>query len=124
MNPRQHIGERIRLLRLQKGMSQEQLAFHSSINISYLGQIERGEKNNCTINTLEKIATGLGCSLENMFGSESPLDNRTNDKNAVLTILTTEDLKKLIVDTINSSVSGQRTECKSNESAKNGMSLP
>jgi integrase len=36
------IGENIRLLRLQKGLSQEQLALSSGINTSYIGQLERG----------------------------------------------------------------------------------
>ncbi len=124
MNSSQHIGERIRLLRIQKGMSQEQLALHSSVNISYLGQIERGEKSNCTINTLEKIAPGLGCTLEYLFGRGAQISDRTNDKNTVLTVLSTDELKKLIVDTIKNSVSGQRIECRNNESTINGNISP
>ncbi|WEK52941.1 MAG: helix-turn-helix transcriptional regulator [Candidatus Cohnella colombiensis] len=38
------IGDKIRRMRLLKGMSQEQLALNSGMNVSYLGQIERGTK--------------------------------------------------------------------------------
>ncbi|MBT2762403.1 helix-turn-helix transcriptional regulator [Paenibacillus sp. ISL-20] len=120
MNPRQNIGEKIRFLRLQKGMSQEQLALNSSVNISYLGQIERGEKNNCTINTLEKIATGLGCSLESLFGTGVQRNDHTNDKNAVLAVLTTDDLKQLIIDTIKNNVSNHPADCKNNKPTTKG----
>lgn len=48
------IGESIRLHRLKNGMSQEQLALNAGVNTSYIGQIERGEKNP-TIKVLEKF---------------------------------------------------------------------
>lgn len=48
------IGENIRLVRIKRGLSQEQLALNAGVNTSYIGQIERGEKNP-TIKTLEKL---------------------------------------------------------------------
>ena len=113
MNIRQDIGEKIRYLRLRKGMSQEQLALSASLNVSYLGQIERGEKNNLTINTLEKIATGLGCSLENLFGTKT--NDQINDKNAVLAVLTTDDLRRIIADAIKNNVPSHQSICISNK---------
>lgn len=56
------IGENIRLLRVKKGFSQEQLALNAGINTSYVGQIERGEKNP-TIKILERISSALGITL-------------------------------------------------------------
>jgi len=51
-------ADRIRYLRRQKNLSQEELALRSGINPVYFGQIERGQK--CpTIDTLYKIALGL-----------------------------------------------------------------
>ncbi len=60
------LGERIRLLRNQRGLSQEGLAYKASINTSYMGQVERGEKSP-TIDTLEKIALALDVTLEELF---------------------------------------------------------
>jgi transcriptional regulator with XRE-family HTH domain len=51
-------GEKVRAFRKEKGISQEELAFRSSLQRSYIGMIERGEKNITLIN-IEKIAKGL-----------------------------------------------------------------
>lgn len=56
------IGENIRLLRIKSDLSQEQLALNAGVNTSYIGQIERGEKNP-TIKTLEKISIALNIDL-------------------------------------------------------------
>jgi len=51
-------ADRLRSLRRQKDLSQEELALRAGINTVYYGQIERGVK--CpTIDTLYKIALGL-----------------------------------------------------------------
>lgn len=60
------VGERIRALRQLRDLSQEKLAFKAGMNISYIGQIERGEKS-ATIVSLEKIATALDVGLEEIF---------------------------------------------------------
>jgi transcriptional regulator with XRE-family HTH domain len=62
MNSIESIGENIRILRLKNGFSQEQLALNAGVNTSYIGQIERGEKNP-TIKTLEKISKALEIAL-------------------------------------------------------------
>ncbi|MDQ6422345.1 helix-turn-helix transcriptional regulator [Paenibacillus sp. LHD-117] len=59
------IGENIRLVRKSKGLSQEQLALRAEINASYMGQVERGEKNP-TIDVLGKIASALQTPLEQL----------------------------------------------------------
>lgn len=70
------VGENIRLLRKKRGLSQEQLAFRADINVSYMGQVERGEKNP-TIDVLSKIAHALQTPLEmlvNVVSSPVPAD--------------------------------------------------
>ncbi|MDT8718418.1 helix-turn-helix domain-containing protein [Clostridium sp. 19966] len=39
------IGDRIRFFRQDRGYSQEQLALKANLNVSFLGQVERGIKN-------------------------------------------------------------------------------
>ncbi len=56
------IGRRIKKLRQENKMSQEQLALEAGIDRSYVGQIERFEKN-VTVVTLQKIAKSLGLTL-------------------------------------------------------------
>ena len=60
------IGKRIRDIRISKGVSQSQLALMTSMTKSYLSEIEAGKKN-LTLRTLQKIATSLGITLEDIF---------------------------------------------------------
>jgi len=64
------IGENIRTLRKERGLSQEQLALRADINTSYMGQVERGEKNP-TIDVLSKIAMALHLPLEKLVQFDS-----------------------------------------------------
>lgn len=66
------VGQRIRNYRTAKGLSQEKLAELAKCHFTYIGQIERGEKN-ATIESIEKIALALNVSLSTLFeklGSE------------------------------------------------------
>ena len=60
------IGQRIRNYRNALGLSQEKLAEFSGCHHTYIGQLERGEKN-ATIESIEKIATALNISLSKLF---------------------------------------------------------
>ena len=52
------IGNRIRNLRIEADLSQEKLAFESELDRTYIGSVERGERNISVIN-LRKIAKAL-----------------------------------------------------------------
>jgi transcriptional regulator with XRE-family HTH domain len=60
------LGQKIRKLRLDQGMTQEDLAFKIGVDRSYMGFIERGEKNP-TLSTLIKIAKALRSPLKDLF---------------------------------------------------------
>lgn len=60
------LGQRIRNYRTSKGLSQEKLAEFSGCHPTYIGQLERGEKN-ATIESIEKISAALGVSLSTLF---------------------------------------------------------
>lgn len=60
------VGQRIRNYRTQLGFSQEKLAELSGCHPTYIGQLERGEKN-ATIESIEKIAIALDVSLATLF---------------------------------------------------------
>jgi len=59
-------GERVRELRLAIGLSQEALAFKSGIHRTYLGSIERGERNP-SLKNIASIAKALGVTLSQLF---------------------------------------------------------
>ena len=52
-------GERVRARRLELGKSQEELAKDSTLHWSYVGQIERGQRNP-TLHNILKLAEVLG----------------------------------------------------------------
>lgn len=56
------IGTAVRLLRKKKGISQENLAEAAGLHRTYVGMIERGEKN-ITVLSATRIAKALGVSL-------------------------------------------------------------
>lgn len=60
------IGIRIRSYRLSIGLSQERLAEISGVHPTYIGQLERGEKN-ATLESIEKIAHALNVPLSVLF---------------------------------------------------------
>lgn len=56
------LGKVIRQARLEKGISQENLALLAEVDRSYVGRVERGD-NNVAVLTLSKIAKALGVSV-------------------------------------------------------------
>ena len=64
-------GERVRKLRLAKNLSQEKLAFKASMHRTYLGSIERGERNPALRN-IEAIAKALDTTLSQLFLFDDP----------------------------------------------------
>lgn len=60
------VGQRIRNYRLRLEISQEKLAELSGVHPTYIGQLERGEKN-ATLESIVKIAKALNISLSKLF---------------------------------------------------------
>jgi transcriptional regulator with XRE-family HTH domain len=53
------LGQNIKKLRLEKGISQEELALQAGLHRNYIGAVERGE-NNISVLKLVKITKVLG----------------------------------------------------------------
>jgi transcriptional regulator with XRE-family HTH domain len=60
-------GERLKTLRLTKGLTLEQLAFEADIELSQVHRVEKG-KINPTLTTLIALAKGLGITLAELVG--------------------------------------------------------
>jgi transcriptional regulator with XRE-family HTH domain len=65
MKLRAIVARNLRILRKQKGLSQEELADSAGINRNYVGQIEREEKSP-TIDVIEKLAKPLDVRPEEL----------------------------------------------------------
>lgn len=59
-------GERIKELRNAKGISQEKFALSIDMDRTYYASVESGKRNS-SLNNIDKIARGLGISLEELF---------------------------------------------------------
>ena len=95
------IGKRIRELRKQRGLSQEELGWKAELHFTYIGAVERGEKN-CSIITLEKIAKGLQVDIKDLFDTRfhktdiSKLKKEINNKINLLSPQTLTLLKEML----------------------------
>jgi transcriptional regulator with XRE-family HTH domain len=61
-------GKRMRELRQRVGFSQEELADRCGLHRTYVGGIERGERNPSLLN-IGRIARALGVPMEDLFKS-------------------------------------------------------
>lgn len=59
-------GNRVRELRLKTGLSQEELAFKAGVHRTYLGGIERGERNP-SLKNIAALAHALNVTLSDLF---------------------------------------------------------
>lgn len=59
-------GQNVRKLRVEQGLSQEQLADKAGLHRTYIGMIERAEKN-ITLCNMEKVAVALGVSVSSLI---------------------------------------------------------
>ena len=63
---KEEVGKRIKALRMEKGLSQEDLAYKSNLDRTYITYVENARKN-VTIETLFKITQALDISLSEFF---------------------------------------------------------
>lgn len=59
-------GEKVRDERIRQNLSQEKLAENAGVHRTYIGMIERAEKN-ITLESIEKLAKALGLRLSDFF---------------------------------------------------------
>jgi len=59
-------GKKVRAQRTNLGLSQEELASRAGVHRTYIGMIERAEKN-ITLENIEKVAKALNLKLSDFF---------------------------------------------------------
>jgi transcriptional regulator with XRE-family HTH domain len=67
----QRLGRNLRILRKGKGLSQEAFADALGIHRTYMGGLERGERN-ITLKTVERIAAALGIDPADLLSDAAP----------------------------------------------------
>ena len=79
MDSKQRLGNRIKAIRTEMKLSQEELAFRCGIDAAQIGYIERGQRS-ATLETFEKIAHGLGITLSELTNYEQDPDVQIFDE--------------------------------------------
>ncbi len=59
-------GKNVRKIRIEQNLSQEQLSYKADLHRTYIGMIERAEKNITLVN-IEKIANALNIKIQDLF---------------------------------------------------------
>lgn len=93
------IGQRIRNIRKECGITQQDLSSIISVNQSYIAQVEQGKKN-ITIDTLAKISNALEVSLSDLLQGLDNKDTRQTSAfvriNTILDSTTTNDHEMIL----------------------------
>lgn len=66
MSIEKQIGERIKKLRIEKNLTQEQLAWDATVDRTYMNHVENGRKN-ISVRSLEKIIKALNTDMSTFF---------------------------------------------------------
>ncbi|HOD62205.1 MAG TPA: helix-turn-helix transcriptional regulator [Bacilli bacterium] len=66
MDIKKKFGEKIKLLRIEKGWSQEKLALNADLDRTYIPSIEKGERN-VSITVVQKIADAFEVEISELF---------------------------------------------------------
>lgn len=87
MNNISAIGENIKKIRTHKGLSAVQLAERAGVSNATISQIENGRRATLQSDTLEKVATALGVTTDDLLGDTETVKFETNDIIDVLNII-------------------------------------
>jgi transcriptional regulator with XRE-family HTH domain len=66
MDTLKQFGENVKKYRLKSGLSQEQFAFKAGLDRTYVGGVERGERN-ISLNNIKKISIALEVKISKLF---------------------------------------------------------
>jgi transcriptional regulator with XRE-family HTH domain len=66
----------LKRLRARAGLTQQQLADRAGLSIALVLGLEQGKRDNPRLDTLRKLAAGLGCTVAELVGEAPPAPPR------------------------------------------------
>jgi transcriptional regulator with XRE-family HTH domain len=92
------LGEKIKKERINRGLTQEELAEKANLSVSFMGQIERGERK-LSVDTLAKIGNTLGISFDYLLQSGQRLKHDSAIDELVYTLRgRTQNEIRMVID--------------------------
>ena len=86
------VGKRLRLRRQELGYSQELTSEKAGLHPTYIGQVERGEKN-ATLESIEKICIALDLPLEDLFDKIITTNTKCNTARRCYDLIVSQPVK-------------------------------
>ena len=83
---RRHLGERLRSVRKQRGLSQERLGERAGLSGKFVGEVERGEKS-ISVDSLYRIAMALEMPLRELTNVSTAIPGRRPDVDELLALV-------------------------------------
>jgi XRE family transcriptional regulator of biofilm formation len=69
-----HIGERVRRLRIERGLTQTELAERANISQAVISRLEADVRRNVNADVLKGLARALGCTTDYLVGMHEDID--------------------------------------------------
>ena len=76
----EEFGKRIRQLRTERNLSQEELSFQTGFHRTYIGMVERGERN-ISLSNIGVFAKAFGLSISELFDSVTHIPSSDSNPN-------------------------------------------
>ena len=86
------VGQRLRQRRQELGYSQELTSEKAGLHPTYIGQLERGEKN-ATIESIEKICIALDLPMEDLFAKIITTDSKCTTARKCYDLIISQPMK-------------------------------
>lgn len=95
MNIKVLFGQKVRSIRTERGISQEELAFRCELHRTYISDVERGERN-VSLENIEKIATALGVEPRDLLDFDSIVKQGEGSAMKVTKVYMTQEAKEML----------------------------
>src|SRR6266536_4581908 len=82
------IGDNLSRIRRRRGLTQEQLAERSTVSVSVIRKLERGDRDSASLPTLRKLAAALAVTTVDLFSPVPRFEGRvdTDDRDDLYAI--------------------------------------
>lgn len=87
------IGNKIRIQRIKKNMTQEKLAEYSDLSVNFISKLERGQKTNISINKLLDICNALSITIATLLDDDLNQSDLTPSTKELIKLLKELDSK-------------------------------